>query len=141
MAKNVNSKKKPKATDGGETTGVEAIRGNGYDPELTREFVDRCEEVQFQIDDIMAKAQNQCAPLREDVAEIKKDAHDKGLPRAELNAVLRKRRLLRKADGVRGSLSENQQDNFDQLEQALGMLSDTPLGKAALDRVSPEVTA
>lgn len=141
MAKNVNSKKKPKATDGGETTGVEAIRGNGYDPELTREFVDRCEEVQGEIDGIMDAAKAKCAPLREDVAAIKKEANDKGLPRAELNAVLRKRRLLRKADGVRGSLSENQQDNFDQLEQALGMLSDTPLGKAALDRVSPEVTA
>lgn len=126
----------PKAVDGGEATGVEALRGNGYDPEMTREFVDSIEETQASIDEIMQKAKDKCAPLREDIAGIKKDAADKGLPRLELNAVLRKRRLLRKAEEVRALLSDEQADNLDQLEQALGMLKDTPLGRAAMGQDS-----
>lgn len=119
------------ATDGKTTTGVEAIRSNGYDPEHTQAYVDRIEETQGEIDAIMQEAKDKCAPLREDIAEVKKEAHDAGLPRKELNAVVSKRRLLRKADEIRGTLSDEQADNFDQLEQALGMLKDTPLGRAA----------
>ena len=136
MARRVRSKRdgngKPKAVDGGEATGVEALRGNGYDPEMTREFVDSIEENQAEIDGIMQAAKDKCAPIRETIAGIKKDAADKGLPRLELNKVLQKRRLLRKADQIRELLSAEQQDNLDQLEQALGMLAETPLGAAAM---------
>ena len=130
--------KKVKATDGGEPTGVEAIRGNGYDREMTQAFVARIEEVQYQIDEIMMKARDDCAPLREDIGAIKTEAHDAGLPRPELNSILRKRRLLAKAEDVRNKLSDDQQNNFDQLESALGMLVDTPLGAAALVRAAGE---
>jgi vacuolar-type H+-ATPase subunit E/Vma4 len=135
MARRVRSKRdgKPKGVDGGEATGVEAIRGNGYDKVMTQEFVDQIEENQATIDEIMQAARDKCAPIREDINAIKKDAHEKGLPRRELNAVLSKRRALAKADAIREKLSAEQQDNFDQIEQALGMLLDTPLGAAAME--------
>jgi hypothetical protein len=126
--------RKPKDANGGsEPTGVEAIRGNGYDKVMTQEFADRIEETQAEIDHIMQQARDKAQPLREDITAIKKEAHEKGLPRLELNTVLQKRRLLKKAEALRDKLSSEQQDNFDQLEQALGMLADTPLGTAAMD--------
>lgn len=124
--------KRPKATDGGEATGTEAIRGNGFDKEKTTSFVERIEELQDEIDGLMADAKDECAPKREDIASIKKEAHDAGLPRKELNAVIAKRRVLRRIEARRAKLSEGQQDNFDQIEVALGMFSDTPLGRAAV---------
>lgn len=135
MARRVRSKRdgKPKGVDGGEATGVEAIRGNGFDPVMTQEFVDRIEENQAAIDEIMAAARDKCSPIREEITAIKKEAHDKGLPRLEFNAEISKRRLLRKAEAIREKLSDEQKDNFDQIEQALGMLLDTPLGAAAME--------
>lgn len=113
--------KSAKGTDG-KPTGAEALRGNGFDPEKTRSFVERIEELQAEIDDIMAKAKDEAAPLREDIGEVKKEAHESGLPRKELNAAISKRRLLKKAEAIRANLSEEQQDNLDKIEQALGTL-------------------
>lgn len=133
MARRVRSKKRENGSVAPESTGVEAIRGNGYDKVMTQEFVDHIEECQATIDEIMQAARDKCAPIREDINGIKKDAHEKGLPRRELNAVLSKRRALAKADAIREKLSDEQKDSFDQIEQALGMLSDLPLGIAAIE--------
>lgn len=111
-----------KATDGKEATGVEAIRGNGYDKRLTSDVVSEIEEIQDQIDAINAEAQDETAPMRERIDEIKTAAHEKGLPRKELNEVLAKRRALKKIERREASLSEEQRTNFHQLELALGML-------------------
>lgn len=106
---------------------------NGFDPETIKGIVDEVELAQAEIDQIMKEAQAKCAPLREEITDIKKTANEEhGIPRKELNAVLQERRLLMKADGVRNKLSPEQQDPFDNLKLALGMLGQTPLGQAAL---------
>lgn len=122
--------RKAKAVDE-EITGGKAT--NGFDAEKVGPYVDRIENLQDEIDGIMLEAREKCEPLRADIAGIKKDSREEdSIPARELNSVIRKRRLLRKADGVRESLSEEQQQNFDDMEKALGMLADTPLGGAAL---------
>lgn len=124
--------KKPKMTDDAPSAPRPA-GPNSYDRDVVLAIVESVEDVQAQIDKIMQAAKDECAPLREDIAEIKKSANeDDGLPRKELNSILQKRRLLRKAEDVRNKLSTEQQDEFDNLEHALGMLSDTPLGQAAI---------
>ena len=119
-----------KATDGKSATGVEALRGAGYDKGITQEIVERIENVQADIDAIMSKAQDECAPLREDIDAIKEEAHNKGLPRLELNAILSKRRALRRAEAIREKLNDEQKDNFDQLEFALDMRDEQPERRA-----------
>lgn len=105
---------------------------NGFDSDVVKRLVADHEDLQAQIDEIMSEAQNKCAPLREEQADVKKEAHEAGIPRQEFNSVLRERRLLAKADGVRAGLDADKQDNFDRIKHALGMLADLPLGQAAL---------
>lgn len=115
-----------------------------FDVSKVPSFVERVETVQDEIDDIMEAAREECAPLREDIEEIKKEAHEEfSIPRRELNAKISERRARRKADAIRDRLSPEQQDNFDQMSKALGELAETPLGKAALSTTKgkPEAAA
>ncbi len=129
--------KRVKATDGKEATGVSALRGNGFDPEKVQDFVKRIESCQADIDEIMQDAKNDCAPHREDIDAIKDEAHNAGLPRRALNAVISKRRAERRAEEIREKLNEEQQSDFDKLLLALGDLAETDLGKAALEKAAP----
>lgn len=115
----------------GDSGGGRALRSGGFDQEVTQTFVGRYENLQKEIDGIMAAAKEDCTPLREDMAGLLKEAHEAGLPRREFNAILRKRKLLGKIDAIRPGLSEEQQANFDSLDMFLGDLNDTPLGLAA----------
>ena len=112
--------------------GVSALRGNGYDAEKVQGFVSEIEEAQDEIDAIMDEAKEECVKHREAIADIKKAAHDAGLPRRELNMAIAKRRAMRRIDAMRAKLAEEQRDNFDQIEKALGMYSELPLMGAAL---------
>lgn len=115
-----------------ETKGDDAQKSNGFDADQAPQYVGRIEELQKQIDDIMDAAKKAAAPLREDIAEVKKEANENAnIPRKELNATIQKRRLLAKADAVTTKLSDVQKDNFDRIWGAFDDLDDTPLGRAA----------
>lgn len=116
-----------------------ATTSGTFDASKVPSYVERVEDVQSQIDEIMEDAREKCAPLREDIEAIKKEAHEEfSIPRRELNAKISERKLRRKADAVRGRLSPEQQDNFDIMSKSLGELADTPLGRAALDKSKTE---
>lgn len=104
---------------------------NVFDGTKVPDFVSRVENLQGEIDAIMEAAKSECAPLREDIGEVKKEAHEAGIPRKELNAKIQERRLLSKARDVRAGLNGDQQDVFDRMSQALGDLEGTPLGAAS----------
>lgn len=112
--------------------GVSALRGNGYDAEKVKGFVSEIEEAQDEIDKIMDAAKDDCVEYRDQIADIKKAAHDAGLPRRELNMAIAKRRAMRRIDAMRSKLDDEQKDNFDQLEKALGQYRELPLMGAAL---------
>lgn len=106
---------------------------NGYDAKKLTGYCEEIEGQQAKIDAIMQEAKDKCAPMREEITAIKKAANENdGIPRREFNAVLQVRKLDRKSEQVRETLSEEQQDEFDQMCLALGMLADTPLGQAAM---------
>lgn len=106
--------------------------GNGFDKDQCTSYIDRVEEVQREIDAIMEKAKAEAAPLRDSIAEIKKEAVDEiGVSRKVLNAKIGERRDIRKALRRREQLDSDHQDELDQLTQALGDFIDTPLGAAA----------
>lgn len=97
-----------------------AVRGNGYDPDAVKSFVARIETVQAEIDEINTQAQLDCGPKREDLAAIKKEATDAGIPRNALAAALRERRLRKKADGIRDDLSKDDQGSLRQHQGRAG---------------------
>lgn len=106
---------------------------NGYDSDAVEAVVDEIETLQGRIDEIMQEAKDKCAPIADDIKAVKKAANeDHGIPRKEFNALLSKRRFLRKAENADAALSDEQKVQFDLLQQSLGMLSDTPLGRAAM---------
>lgn len=116
-----------------EETGKRVLSANGYDPDVVETVVRDIEDLQDQIDGIMQVAKDKCSPIREQIGDAKKIANEEnGLPRKELNAILQERRLRTKADNVRTKLSNEQQDEFDKLKLALGMLADLPLGQSAM---------
>lgn len=105
---------------------------NGYDIQKCNLYVDQIEKIQGKVDDIMAVAKKDCLPHKQEIKEAKTAACEAiGCQASVLNAALKKRRLLRKAEAVRASLEEDKQDSLDLLLHALGDLADTPLGEAA----------
>lgn len=106
-----------------------------------KSFLERIESVQADIDKIKADAAEECAPLYDDIASIKREAHDAGIPRREFNSLISERKLLKKAEALRASLSEDQQHNFDQMKLALGDLAETELGRAARRRAGDTTAA
>lgn len=105
---------------------------NGFEKSV-QSAVERVEEVQANIDEIMENARAEASPLRDDIKEIKREAvDDLGITRKVLNAKISARRLMRKADSRRDNLDEEHQDEFDRISRALGDFITTPLGEATV---------
>ncbi len=105
---------------------------NGVDPGKVKRYVREIEAEQTEIDGIMADARASCLPHAEEIAKLKKAAAENGIPKKELAAALRYRRLEAKKQAIRSGLHEEQRDTYDQIQQALGDYAETPLGQAAL---------
>lgn len=91
-------------------------RTGGFDPKKAPKYVKKIEAEQAEIDAIMAGAADEARPHYEEIARIKKEAHDNdNIPRKELNALVQKRKLERRAEAVREKLSDEQKENFDQM--------------------------
>jgi hypothetical protein len=114
----------------------EPLRSNGFDPEALAGFIKWVESLQAQIDELALEYKEKAAPYREKIAEIKREAQDQGIPKAELAAVLRKRRLEYKAAHVGDKLDLAERANFNEMIESLERLAAEmgPLGEAALDR-------
>lgn len=105
---------------------------NGFDPEKANKFVEAIEEQDDKIAEIMADAREACQPHKDQIKDIKNTAAEEGFAKKPLNAVLAKRKHLRKADNADVALNDGQKDDFEQIQHALGMLAETPLGQSAL---------
>ena len=99
-------------------------------------FIQRFENLQDQIDGIMAEAREKCAPLREDQKQVKTEAADAGFRKQPFAGVIRERKHIRKANAIRAKLHEEQQEDYDQIKNALGMLADLPLGEAVTQKAA-----
>ena len=113
------------------------IGQNSVDKDKLKAFIDRCENIQGDIEAIGANAKKDCLPYREDLKQVKKDACKILKIKADvLNAALRQRKFERKAEKVRAGLDEDTQETFDHIMHALGDLADTPLGQAATGNIA-----
>ena len=77
---------------------------------------------------------SRCRPVRESIAGCYDAAKEAGIPRKELKAVIKERKFLKQIEANRARLEEDEQETLDQIKHALGMLSELPLGDAALKR-------
>lgn len=114
---------------------IDETRTNGINETQLRGFVFEAENEQERINEIMRAAAEATQPHLDQIKEIKKAAAEAGIPKKVFSAKLRERGLKRRADAVRGTLSVEQQDTFDEITVKLGELKESlgPLGKAAYD--------
>jgi hypothetical protein len=107
--------------------------GNGFDPDRVGQAVKSIEAIEAEIASMTGEHMAACKVKRGRIALIKKEAKKAwGIPRVELNALLKERSLQRKVDAVRADLDGDQVDTVEMLAVALGKFADTPLGKAAV---------
>ena len=93
-------------------------------------FIGRHENEQAEIDKIMAQARKDCQPHRDNQKTIKDEAADAGFRKQPFNAVLKERKLIRKANEIRAKLADEQKDDYDQMKHALGMQMELDLKDA-----------
>jgi demethoxyubiquinone hydroxylase (CLK1/Coq7/Cat5 family) len=107
-----------------------------FEAKNCKAYVERIERIQSEIDENLADVREENEPLYADIAAIKKEARENhSIPARELNSIIAKRKMLRKAEAVRAKLSDEQKDNFDAMELVLGM---GELGAAAIRREMTE---
>lgn len=123
--------RRAKAADGGEATGTEALRGNGFDSEIVSNLVDRILSLHADLGAARIDYMNECKPIHHDINAVLDEGRDKGVPRKAIKAAVKKRILERKIENIRDDLEGDDLDNYDLVLKALGDLADTPLGRAA----------
>lgn len=131
MAKRVKKDKDPEP--GSEGNGVAAFRGNGYDPQIAGNFIQRAENLYGDLARLKGEFMAQCRVIHGDVKEVLTEAKNAGIPKKAMRSALKQRKLERDIEDIRTELEGDDQDSFDQLMIALGKFGDTPLGAAAMD--------
>ncbi|HEV7258965.1 MAG TPA: hypothetical protein VGN82_14385 [Bosea sp. (in: a-proteobacteria)] len=107
---------------------------NGFDSAVLKRFVTDIERHHETIASYKGEHAQRVKSVQELITEVFDRAKDAGIPRKELKTVIKERRLLVQIENLREELEEDQQETLDQIKHALGMISDLPLGEAALKR-------
>ena len=107
---------------------------NGFDAAVLKRFVGEIEKHHDQIASYKGEHAQRVKSVQEMISDIYDRAKDAGVPKKQLKAVIRERDLLKKIEGLREDMEDEQAETFDQIKHALGMLSDLPLGDAAMKR-------
>jgi len=110
------------ATMPDDTTGatVHPAAVNGMSEGALKGFVAEYEDEQGKIDAIMRDAATACQPHLDQQKAIKKAAAEAGIPKKPFSAKIRERSLLRRAEQVTDSLSEEQKSIFAEISAKLG---------------------
>lgn len=93
-------------------------RSNGYDPDQLKAFVERIERLE-----------EEKRTIADDIKEVYAEAKSNGFDTKVLRQVVRERRMDDADRREREAL-------LDTYRAALGMLADTPLGQAAMDKAA-----
>jgi hypothetical protein len=120
-----------------ETSGEESLSST-FEASKVKKYHKAILKKYEQIDEIMEAAKEACAPHREEIAEFKKAAANAGIPKKEFSAAISYDRLEQRKQRIRTKLDDDQKDVFDNIQAALGVLADTPLGRAASRRAGAD---
>lgn len=96
-----------------------AAKINGFDKKLVKGFAERIDTIEKDMASEKGSYMVTIKGMRADIALIYDEAKDKNIPKKELKAAMRKRRLIRQADAIRDNFDESGQGTFDALWIAL----------------------
>jgi hypothetical protein len=111
--------------------------GNGYDGEELGRFLDAIDREHDQLDTLKSEYMTACKGPRGRIREVMKSAKESGISMVAFREVLTQHLFERKSVKRLEDLEPDDRSSFEQMMEALGEFGDTPLGKAALDRVRP----
>ena len=107
--------------------------GNGFDRDLCERLLRDIDAADAQLASLKGEYMANCKEPRNDIAEVFKQAKDKGLPTRAFRALVKNRRLDRKMAANVDRLEADDQANYDALVAGLGEdFCNLPLGQAAL---------
>lgn len=84
------------------------------DPAKQRRLLNRIAKWQAKIDGMMAKAKTDCAPMRDEIKKIKKEAAELGFERARFNELVKRERLKLALANVGMHFDDEARHAFDQ---------------------------
>lgn len=117
----------------------EAAKANSISDDQIADFIKRIETENRAMESQKAKHMSACKGIRETINGIKQEAKEAGLPKAALNAALKRRALRQKFEAARENLENEMHADVDRIEKALGDYASTPLGAAAVaNEAEPE---
>lgn len=109
-----------------------AVKGNGFDPKLTKQFVKDIERLFGEMDSKKGEYMAWCQKQRELINGLYDRAKDAGIPKKDLKAVVKIRQLTDKIEElVAADEDDERAETIEMIRHALGDLADTPLGEAA----------
>jgi MoaA/NifB/PqqE/SkfB family radical SAM enzyme len=118
---------------------------NGFDTAILTQFVKDIDRYEADMATKQGEYMRYCRGQRELINAALDRAKDAGIPKKDLKAVLKARKLERKIEKIREDLEEDDAaDTFDMIREALGDLNGTPLGDAATGKAqepAPDQTA
>lgn len=107
---------------------------NQFDAVVLKRFVGEIERHHQTIASYKGEHAQRVKTILEQITDCFDRAKAAGIPKKELKAVIRERKLLEQIEALREEMEPEQQETLDQIKHALGMLSDLPLGEAAQKR-------
>lgn len=114
---------------------------NKVDKKKLRQFVREIERCDEEVLSERGAFMNKCAAIKERRSGWIEQATEAGMPKRELNALLKTRKLKAKVDTIFGELDEDQQAIFEQMEFALGDDDDQPKKRESKTKGMPGADA
>lgn len=111
-------------------------RGNGYDGDKLRAYVERIESLFEEIESSKGAHMNRCQKIRGSMEVVYEEAKALGIPKKVLKAHVDLRRLEAKKAKLVEKLTDEEVDDFQAMADALGDFATLPLGMAAVRRTA-----
>ncbi len=93
---------------------------NQVDKEALSEAIKKIQSIERAMESDKGAYMAKCEDNRETIKEIKQAARDKGVPTKELNAVLKRKKLMDQVEAVVSNMDEDEAELVDQMELSLG---------------------
>ena len=107
---------------------------NGFDGKRLNGYLSEIDVNDIEIERLKDDCKNECAPYKEQIADIMTAVKDSGINMAAFKVVLAEHRAEKKIDRQIAALDMADRADYGAMVDALGVLADTPLGEAALGR-------
>ncbi|MGL4442992.1 MAG: hypothetical protein ACRCU1_05165 [Alsobacter sp.] len=119
----------------------EGHNSRSYDGEALAQAIETIRAEEEAIKAKMDAASKACEAHRNTIKVTKKALVESGFPSEVLAVLLRKDKLQRKIERIDENLDDEQKDQFQSMEEALGDFLDSPLGQAAVNAEAGRVAA